>query len=253
MVENPFPGMNPYLEQRWGDVRAALVTYAGDQIQELSPPDLRSRFEERVFYECDTPTSTPVAPVLEIAGGVATVPATSIPIHLALPTLEVTESFIKIIDTKQGGRVVTIIELVSPWNKTRGLGRRMYRRKRARAMEHGINFVEIDLLRGGKPVTLADPRLLAPQKRAPYHAVAWRAAQEDTIEYYPFPLRQRLPAIAIPLRPTDSDVPLDLQTLVNLCYTRGRYDDTDYAAPLDPPLSSEDAQWVVDLIRTTIQ
>ena len=48
---NPFPGMNPYLERRWGDVHAALATYARDQIQERLPQGLRARMQERVFVE----------------------------------------------------------------------------------------------------------------------------------------------------------------------------------------------------------
>ena len=53
MVENPFPGMNPYLEQRWGDVHAALIAYARDMIQEVLPSELRARMQERVFIESD--------------------------------------------------------------------------------------------------------------------------------------------------------------------------------------------------------
>src|SRR5258708_19992062 len=51
LPKNPFPGMNPYLEQRWGDVHAALITYLRDQIQEQLPADLRARMQERVFVE----------------------------------------------------------------------------------------------------------------------------------------------------------------------------------------------------------
>jgi hypothetical protein len=36
------------------------------------------------------------------------------------------------------------------------------------------------------------------------------------------PLRQRLPAIRVPLRRTDPDAALDLQVLIEQCYERGR-------------------------------
>jgi len=36
------------------------------------------------------------------------------------------------------------------------------------------------------------------------------------------PLRQRLPAIRVPLRETDADVPLDLQALIEQVYRHGR-------------------------------
>ena len=60
-------------------------------------------------------------------------------------------------------------------------------------------------------------------------------------------LRDRLPRLAIPLRPGDSDVVLDLQQVVDEAYETGRYDRTDYRRPLDPPLPPEEAAWATDL------
>jgi len=257
MVENPFPGMNPYLEQRWGDVHQRIVTYAGDMLQEALPNDLRARMQERVFIESDVKERGyyPDVGVYEIRGAHRTIAAqpsavaTIEPILIQIPYVQVTEGYIEVIDAKSGGRVITIIEFISRSNKASGKGRKTYLQKRKQAMDGEVNFVEIDLLRGGKPVTLAEPDIIAPQQRAPYHAAVWRAAREDAIEYYPIPLRQRLPSIRIPLRSTDDDALLDLQTLINLCHSRGRYDDMDYTSPLEPPLSPEDARWVQDLLK----
>ena len=70
------------------------------------------------------------------------------------------------------------------------------------------------------------------------------------IEYYPIPLRQRLPAIRIPLRRADSDVALDLQALIDECYESGRYgDDIDYREDPEPPLGNDDAKWAEALLR----
>jgi hypothetical protein len=60
---------------------------------------------------------------------------------------------------------------------------------------------------------------------------------------------QRLPAIAIPLRDSDADVPLDLQPLVDRCYLTGAYDDLDYTRAPDPPLESDHAAWADDVLR----
>jgi hypothetical protein len=38
---SPFPGMDPWLEQHWGDVHHSIITYARDQLQERLPPGLR--------------------------------------------------------------------------------------------------------------------------------------------------------------------------------------------------------------------
>jgi hypothetical protein len=46
-----FPGMDPWLEQHWGDVHQALVTYIRDALQGRLPGGLRARMQERVFVE----------------------------------------------------------------------------------------------------------------------------------------------------------------------------------------------------------
>ena len=48
---SPFPGMDPYLEQYWGDVHRRFITYSCDEIQKHLPGDLRARMGERVFVE----------------------------------------------------------------------------------------------------------------------------------------------------------------------------------------------------------
>jgi Protein of unknown function (DUF4058) len=63
------------------------------------------------------------------------------------------------------------------------------------------------------------------------------------------PLATRLPAVAIPLRPTDQDVVLDLQAIVEQCYRNGSYDDIDYRGEPDPPLSPLDEPWADTLLR----
>jgi hypothetical protein len=68
-------------------------------------------------------------------------------------------------------------------------------------------------------------------------------------EVYPIGLRDRLPAIRVPLRPTDSDVVVDLQPLINQCHERGRYHLLNYRLELDPPLSPEEAAWVDEILR----
>ena len=63
-------------------------------------------------------------------------------------------------------------------------------------------------------------------------------------------LRQRLPILPIPLRKTEPPVPLDLQALVDQTYERGRYDDLSYTDDLDPPLSSEESDWIKQILKT---
>jgi hypothetical protein len=53
----------------------------------------------------------------------------------------------------------------------------------------------------------------------------------------------------IPLRSTDPDAILDLQSIIDQAYDRGRYDDIDYSQPLSPPLPPVDAEWAQQLMR----
>ncbi len=51
------------------------------------------------------------------------------------------------------------------------------------------------------------------------------------------PLREPLPSIKVPLRPTDADAVIDLQSLLAKAYRNGAYDDIDYTRPPIPPLA----------------
>jgi hypothetical protein len=75
---------------------------------------------------------------------------------------------------------------------------------------------------------------------------AW---SERSRALYVLPLRERLPAIPIPLRQTDHPVPLDLQALLDQCYRNGRYDDIDYTQLPVPALVEEDAGWAEALLK----
>lgn len=59
----------------------------------------------------------------------------------------------------------------------------------------------------------------------------------------------QLPTINVPLRPTDLDVPLDLQALLARCYENGGYDDIDYRAEPGPPLPPVAARWAARLFH----
>src|SRR5208337_610478 len=101
---------------------------------------------------------------------------------------------------KSGRRVVTVIEVLSPSNKTVGPGRDLYVKKQEELRAGGVSLVEIDLLRAGTRV-LSDPLDRIPEgHRSAYAVCARRGWKPFEIEYYRLPLRDRLPAIPIPLR-----------------------------------------------------
>jgi hypothetical protein len=217
-MNSPFPGMDPYLEQSWGDVHSRLITYASDQLNEQLPRDLRCRVEERVLVE----------------------PGADEPMLLSVASEPATETYIEIIDLATGRAVVTVIEFLGLANKTPGLGQRLYHKKQREIQRSRVNLVEIDLLRDGKRIQACRESVIPFRARTPYRACVRRASKPKQFEYYPISLRERLPNLRIPLRATDADVVLRLQPLIEQCYRLGRYDDIDYRLP--PRTSSERAR-----------
>jgi hypothetical protein len=251
--------MDPYLERFWGDVHHALITYARDQLQAALPPDLRARVEVRVFVESpfgkDRDTYPDIRVVERGRGRSLVEPAASgvvmaEPLVIQVPYEPVTEGYIEIIDVGSNRRVVTAVEVLSPSNKTKGEGQDMYLRKQEEYLAGRVNLVEIDLLRGGKRVYSIPAGHIPASHRTTYQVVVRRAGKPDRAEIYRVPLRERLPAIRIPLRETDKDVPLDLQALIEQCYRNGGYvADLDYTNDPVPPLSGDDAKWADQLLR----
>lgn len=155
----------------------------------------------------------------------------------------------QIIDLSTGGRVVTVIEFLSPSNKVPGMGRVQYQKKQRECRDADVNLVEIDLRRTGERELRYPSANLPRDYQTPYLACVYRGFGASRGEIYRMPLRERLPGIRIPLRPTDRDAVLDIQALVDQAYREARYDDIDYSAPIRPPLEPEDAAWAEGLLR----
>ena len=94
-------------------------------------------------------------------------------------------------------------------------------------------------------------RLLKPELRKPYYVTVHRAERPDTAEIYAIDLRDRLPAVNVPLRAPDPDVALDLQPLLVRVHRNGRFP-IDYRAPAEPPLADEEAKWAKDIVADQV-
>jgi len=255
-MASPFPGMDPYLESHWRDIHARLVIYACDALQGVLPRSLRARVEESVLLETPMgPGDHPLYPDVRVVEytsqrGVETLPDSGVGVAFAAPLLvdvepePATETFLEIIDRESGNRVVTVIEFLSPSNKSPGPNRKQYLRKQREVCSSNANLVEIDLNRFGTH-TLAFPlEHLKKQYRTVYMVCVRRAARRGMAEVYPMPMWERLPNLNIPLRLDDNDVTLDLQALVDQCYRNGAYEGTlNYAVDPDPPLFGADKKW----------
>jgi hypothetical protein len=134
------------------------------------------------------------------------------------------EEFIEI-RQRSDGRLVTLVEVVSPANKTTPAGRQAYLGKRAEAQSAGANLVEADLVLQGQPL-LDYSREGLPDWN--YAVTVTRATQPERHEIYTATLQKRLPRFRLPLAPDDRDTVLDLQAAFSRCY-----DQANLAARID--------------------
>ena len=257
-MKSPFPGMDPFLERYWGDIHTSFIVYARDQLNEQLPGDLQARVEEQVCVDLRKDEGRRVYPDVQIveepdprggpavaAGGVAVAEPLVIPVSDEPPT----QRHLEIIDSSDGERVVTAIELLSRANKIGDAGRRLYRRKQQDYLAGGVNLVEIDLLREGRFVLAMRESLIPEASRTPYRVGIRRVSSPEHAEFFAMPLREPLPSIRVPLRPQDRDVVLQLQPLLEACYRHGRYGNINYRQRLHPPLNPDDEQWLDVLLR----
>jgi hypothetical protein len=248
--------MDPYLESHWLDVHTSLVTGARDSLNEKLPEDLVASAEERVavesqlgedrLYGPDVRVFEPLAEsakAVEGQGG-----SVEAPYRLLAQVEPMIERFVRIIEAETE-RLVTVIEFVSPTN-IRGEGLYAFRSKRAELLVSGVNFVEVDLGRSGDWRALLRPHRCPQAAFSPYRVTIRVPSDPGAAYLQPIGLRDRLPAISIPLRQKDPKVTIDLQTLVERAYSTGRYHRRlDYSKPCDPPLEAGDDSWADALLR----
>lgn len=240
------------MEETWGDVHNKLSAYAADALNGELPSGLLARTEQRIYVQFgdgppderrpDVMVTERLAyePSASETGGGTTVLVEPLRVHVQRDPQR--ERFIEIRDGNNA--VITIIEFISPTNKTDSRGFSEYGRKREQIYDSETNLVEIDLTRaGGIPTRRRLWNNVYDVRMAATYGVCVFRANENVAEVYPISLQARLPIIKVPLRQQDADVKLDLQPLIEQVWRNGRYEMTDYTRTLQPPLSGEEAAW----------
>ncbi len=137
--------------------------------------------------------------------------------------------------------------MLSPGNKQQGaVAQQRYLEKRASALHGGLQWVEIDLLRGGVRPPIPVPK---PESADYLSYVAQATPTGWNHLLYTWPLRDPLPVLPIPLLGADR-AQLDLGRCLAVAYDRIAADDeVDYRAePPSPPLLKRDATWLGRLL-----
>lgn len=248
------PGMDPYLEDPrvWPGVHSRLIVYIADVLQPQIGPRYVAAVEERVFVEGPQREIVPDVAVKHArierprAGAPSALLEVDEPVLVRVETLEIRETYIEILDRQTANRVVTVIEVTSPANKSAGPGRVSYQAKQQEVLASQAHLVEIDLLRAGTHVLAVDRGAAQAQGNYDYLACVSRAKPpRDLFELYPRTIRERLPRVRVPLAEGDADVALDVQAVLEQTYERGSYAARlDYARPAMPGLSGADEAWL---------
>ena len=271
--DNPFPGMNPYLEGRgiWPGFHDRLIALLAETLGPQLPGNYRIDLRQRV--EVETPVGPPPELTLMIpdalvfdepgtrtaprsATATATATATA---AVANPTkgakavpvrmpIEVKVNWLRI-TTAPNHEAVTIIEVLSPTNKVPGEERRRYIRKREAILSAGVNLVEIDLLRNWDPMPLESP-----PPPSDYRILVCRAWQRPDALLYPFRVQDAIPQFPMPLLPDDAEPAVDLGPIIDGMHHTARYNlvagyDAPPPAPEFPP---ETQAWIAEQVAALL-
>jgi hypothetical protein len=256
-MPSPFPGMDPYLESPslWSELHNRMIVAIADDLSPKLRPYYRVAIEQRIYLSSPgesqmiIPDVTVTQQSLKRSNpstATITKPTTQpISIELELPE-EVRESYLEVREISTG-RVVTVLELLSPKTKRNGEGRSAYERKRNQVLASVTHFVEIDLLRRG----------LAFEERGlidPYYVLTARGDCRPNADLYSFGLRESMPSFPMPLANNSTEPIVQLQNIFNGVYDRAGFDlAIDYRQPIPKPaLSAEDETWAKDLINAVI-
>lgn len=256
-MPNPFPGMNPYLEQPefWSDFHNQLIAALARALIPQLLPKYRVVTDKWVYKIAGSTAMAIGRPDLAVQQSrtapatiqtvVTTSPSVVQPIKVTVPLLEeVRQSYIEVKDAATQA-VVSAIEVLSPANK-RGDGRQKYESKRQQVLESLTNLVEIDLLRGGEPLPASDGNT-----QSHYRILVSRANTRPVADLYPFNLGDRIPPFLLPLRREDTEPVVDLQLLVNDLYEQLAYDYfIDYHSSPPPPWSQADVASILQSHRS---
>jgi hypothetical protein len=257
LMKSPFPGMDPYLEDPavWRDFHTDFLANIRASLNAHLPQSYSAQIEEAVrLVQFDPLEQRDAIPDVTISrdparggsaaphsiGGVATLE----PVTLPLPELvEVRDHWVEVRHLPDR-ELVTVIELLSPTNKSDG--REEYIAKRVALLKQPVHLVELDLLLSGKrlPMMLKLPE-------GDYYAIVSRVEDRPEAKVYSWMMKQPLPKVPVPLRVPDPDVWVDMAAVFQETYRRGAYERlVKYSRPPVVRMKPSDVEWATSVANS---
>jgi hypothetical protein len=221
-MPSPFPGMDPYLEDEayWSGFHRQLIMC----LYQILLPGLVDRYRARISQRHYVTEQALFTSVIRE---------------------EHHEDYIEI-RQRGDGRLVTLLDVVSPANKTSPQGRDSYLDTRRLGRNANASLVELDLVLQGQP-TLEYSRDGLPDWD--YAVTVTRSTQPERYEIYTATLQKRLPRFRLPLAADDRDTVLDLHTAFTRCYDQGGFAaKIDYTRNPTTRITPEDQEWLNEIL-----
>ncbi len=216
--------MDPYLEDSryWPTFHQQFISALGDALQPALSDKYRLRTGTRTYH-------------------------TDQVLFTSIIKEEHKEPFLEIRLKSSSDKLVTLVELVSPTNRTQAEGRKRYELRRKDARAEGAHLVELELVLQGQTVLDADLTNVADRQ---YICCVTRAGRPVKHEIYGTVISKRLPRVRLPLIADERDLVLDVQALVNRVYDRCFEGNVDYSKDPGVPLSVEDHKWLEQVLTS---
>ena len=222
-MPSPFPGMDPYLEDDalWPSFQGQFVLSLYQHLLPILVDRYRARVVQRGYV-------------------------TEQVLFTSVQRETRQEDHIEI-RQRSDGRLITLIDIASPTNKTLRQGREAYHVTRREARSANASLIEVDLVLAGKPL-LDYSRDGLPEWD--YAVTVSRSTQPERFEIYTATLQKRLPRFRLPLAADDRDTVLDLHTVFSRSYDQGGYAARiDYKRDPCATLPTDDRAWIDQVLK----
>jgi len=255
-MPSPFPGLDPWLEgpEHFHDFHAAFITYLREALNAVLPAGYYARGTQLVWMD-DEQRREPDVGVFHTESRPDGDGALTLPGAVAVADEAATEpekqAYLEV-RTRDGRRLVTVVEVLSPSNKARGdSGRAAYLEEQNECRAAGVHLVELDFLRGGAHTTAVPlAKLRATAGDFDCHVAITVCGERIRYFAVPITLANPLPAIPIPLDGDHPPAQIELQPLFTRTYDSGRCQEViDYTSPPDPPLTADQQAWAEGILR----